>query len=574
MTSITALPVAVPLGAAATLLMLGSILSARLVRALTIAATLTETVLAGVLLHDARSGVIVYWFGGWSARHGVAVGVSFAVDRLGAGVAVFSGAIVTAAVLVARRTFEERLVLTHALMLTMLAAMAGFSLTGDIFNLFVFYELMAVSAFGLAAFHTGSVESLRGALNFAITNSVGAFFVLIGIAVLYGRTGALNLAQIGRQLARSPHVDGLVVVAVTTITVGFLVKAAIMPFHFWLVDVASSGPLPLVLVLGGVLDTLAVYAIARLYWVVFAPALAGHDGAFRALLLGLGATSALIGAALSLTARGNRRTIACVLVSHTGTLLVGVGCLSVLGLSGAATYAVAGGAVKAAVIVCGGTLDDDRGEGVPGIASIALLGAAGLALAGLPLFGIARGESVIERAVATTGAAWIAPLLLAASTLTGAAILRIAVAAARARGTRLPDWKATAVPAAFLAIGIGARFLLTTWAASAASTFAATTSYGRAVLDGVKVVPAAAVDRVRIAASGQLISAGSVAVAVAIVAWLDWVRPRTPRSAAVLGATTIGNAIRRLHNGSLGDSVAWLTVGATTFAFVLAIALH
>jgi multicomponent Na+:H+ antiporter subunit D len=132
MHSIVPLPVVVPLGSAALLLMFGTVLPDRAARAFTIVAMLAETALAAALLHGARSGPIIYWFGGWTPRHGVPIGVSFAVDQLGAGAATFAGLIVTAATLTSTRSFPDRVALTHALMLTMLGAMAGFCLTGDI----------------------------------------------------------------------------------------------------------------------------------------------------------------------------------------------------------------------------------------------------------------------------------------------------------------------------------------------------------------------------------------------------------------------------------------------------------
>jgi multicomponent Na+:H+ antiporter subunit D len=82
---------------------------------------------------------------------------------------------------------------------------------------------------------------VHGALNFAITNSVGAFLVLSGIALLYGRTGALNLAQLGQSLAAGPA-DRLVVVAFLLLMVGLFVKAAVVPFHFWLADAYALAP--------------------------------------------------------------------------------------------------------------------------------------------------------------------------------------------------------------------------------------------------------------------------------------------------------------------------------------------
>ena len=82
--------------------------------------------------------------------------------------------------------------------------MVGFCLTGDLFNLFVWFELMSVAAYALTAYRLEERGAVQGALNFAITNSVGAFMLLSGIGLLYGRTGALNLAQIGQALADAP----------------------------------------------------------------------------------------------------------------------------------------------------------------------------------------------------------------------------------------------------------------------------------------------------------------------------------------------------------------------------------
>jgi multicomponent Na+:H+ antiporter subunit D len=98
-----------------------------------------------------------------------------------------------------------------------------------------------VSAYALAGFKVRELGPLQGAINFAITNTLAAYMILAGIALLYGRTGALNLAQIGRNLAAHPA-DRLVIVALTLIVGGLLVKAAIVPFHFWLADAHASAP--------------------------------------------------------------------------------------------------------------------------------------------------------------------------------------------------------------------------------------------------------------------------------------------------------------------------------------------
>jgi multicomponent Na+:H+ antiporter subunit D len=129
------------------------------------------------------------------------------------------------------------------LMIVFCGAMCGFALTGDLFNMFVWFELMSVAAYALTGFKIAELGPLQGAINFAVSNTIGAYMVLIGIALLYARTGALNLAQIGRTLAGQKP-DGLVVVALTLIVVGFLVKAAMVPFHFWLSDAHAAAPAP------------------------------------------------------------------------------------------------------------------------------------------------------------------------------------------------------------------------------------------------------------------------------------------------------------------------------------------
>ena len=212
--------------------------------------------------------------------------------------------------------------LFHALMLVFLAAMLGFSYTGDLFNLFVFFELLSVAAYALVAYDIEEEGPLQGALNFAITNSIGAFLILTGIALLYGRTGALNMAQIGEALAGQPA-DGLVVVAFTLMAVGFFVKAAVVPFHFWLADAYSVAPTPVCLLLSAAMSELGLYAFARVYWTVFSGALGGEE-ALEAVLIGAGALTALVGAVMCFGQRHLKRMLAFATVSHVGLFLIGI----------------------------------------------------------------------------------------------------------------------------------------------------------------------------------------------------------------------------------------------------------
>ncbi|HEX3868138.1 MAG TPA: proton-conducting transporter membrane subunit, partial [Gemmatimonadaceae bacterium] len=261
MNYLPALPVALPLTVAAVLVAGASLLSRRARDTIAIATSATVAAICAVLCYRSLDGPIVYWFGGWTPRDGVALGISFVIDPLGAGLAVMSATLVTASLVFSWRYFDEIGALYLALMMIFLGAIAGFCLTGDLFNLFVFFELMSVSAYALTGYKIEEQQALMGAFNFAVTNSIGAFLVLTGLGMLYGRAGALNLAQLGEALVDKPP-DALVIVALTLITSGFLVKAAAVPFHFWLADAHAVAPTPVCVLFSGVMVEAGVYAVA------------------------------------------------------------------------------------------------------------------------------------------------------------------------------------------------------------------------------------------------------------------------------------------------------------------------
>jgi multicomponent Na+:H+ antiporter subunit D len=244
-------------------------------------------IFCGALVIDAvgSNEPVVSYLGNWQPLpSGAEIGITMTIDPLGAGLATLAALLVATAVLFTWRYFDTRGPIFHALLLVFLGGLAGFALTGDLFNLFVFFEVMSVTAYALTAYRIERPAPLQGALGFAVTNTVGAMMILFGIALLYGRTGALNMAQVGAELATRPA-DGLVIVAFALIIAGFLVKAAIVPFHFWLADAYAVAPTPAVIVFTGVMSDLGIYAIARIYWTVFEGPLAAHADGIRVVLI-------------------------------------------------------------------------------------------------------------------------------------------------------------------------------------------------------------------------------------------------------------------------------------------------
>jgi multicomponent Na+:H+ antiporter subunit D len=141
--ALPALPVAIPLLVAAVLVGLAPVIRRRLADGVALGTAVVVAALCAALLVETWSGPVVYWFGGWTPGAGIALGVAFVVDPVGAGLATLAGVLASAALTFSWRIFEAVRTLHHGLMLVFLAAIVGFCLSGDLFNMFVFYSCSA-----------------------------------------------------------------------------------------------------------------------------------------------------------------------------------------------------------------------------------------------------------------------------------------------------------------------------------------------------------------------------------------------------------------------------------------------
>ncbi len=432
MTGLAPLAVAVPMLGAASLALVNRFLPRLVADGLAVVAALASAVMLFVLLVHVAGGMSVYWFGGWHPHRGVAIGIDFAVEPIGAGLAVFVALLMVLALTYSSRFTDVLAPHYHVLMLTFMAGMIGFCLTGDLFNMFVFFELMSVSAVALVAYKVHEQAALEGGLNFAVINTIGAFLFLLGIGLLDGLTGALNLAQIGRVLAHS-HPDQVVVVAFTLLVAAFLIKAAVVPFHFWLDDAYAVALAPVCLLLAGAMSEMGLFGLARIWFGVFEPVFTGQAAVIRAVLVAAGLLTAVWGAVMSLSEDHLKRMLAFLTISFVGIFLTGIGLLTEEGVAGTAVYVLADGFSKAALFACVGIVQHRLGHvgqrKLHGRARhLRLTGgiflAAGLLGASLPPFGPFLGKSMIEDAAIHSGYGFVPPLIALASGLAGAAVLR------------------------------------------------------------------------------------------------------------------------------------------------------
>jgi multicomponent Na+:H+ antiporter subunit D len=426
------LPVAVPLAGAALMACLRKWFNRAMADSLGIVLAGATLAISCLLLARVVHGDSVYWFGNWFPRGSIVLGIGFVADPIGAGLAVLASTLTLLSLVYSWRLTDSGSNYFQPLMLIFLAAMCGFGLTVDVFNLFVFFELMSTAAFALCGLKTKEPAPLQGSFNFAVTNTIAAFLILTSIGLLYSVTGALNMAQIG--LALGTRHDPCVLLAFTLMICGFFVKAAIVPFHLWLPDAHAVAPTPVCVLFSGLMVQLGLFAVARLRFTIFAQTFASHEASLQLILLSLGVVTVVVGGLMCYAEHHLKRMLAFSTICHAGIMLLAIGLGGSLAFAGMMVYLVAHAFIKGGLFFTSGLLLHRvraigeralfaKGKALPWTAALWFLGAIGLAAA--PPFLLMSGEAGISSAAEEMGKPWISWICLFGGMLTAGAVLRI-----------------------------------------------------------------------------------------------------------------------------------------------------
>jgi multicomponent K+:H+ antiporter subunit D len=457
-------PIVLPLVAAAICALLAT-RAPRVAATVSLAATLALLGIAIALALRAHGGAVEpYLLGNWPAAFGIAL----ALDRLAALMLLLTALVALLSLLYALGGDDRRGAHFHALFQCQLMGLNGAFLTADLFNLFVFFEVLLSASYGLMlhgkdvhpsadgyvdrspegmragsgaarrSAHAPYRERLKATVHYVVFNLAGSALFLVAVSLLYGLTGTLNMASLAMRLAELPSDSAaLAQAAALMLLVVFAVKAALLPLYFWLPDAYASATAP-VAALFAIMTKVGVYAIARTTTLMFGASFGGATAlVFASVLPALALATLALAAVGVLAARRLRGLIAYLVVASAGTLLLALGLATRESVAAALFYLVNSTLVAAAWFLVADRVAAARSSGDALLQPAALaqrtwapLGVAffvaAVAVAGMPPLAGFFGKALVLQAAGTTPwAVWTVALVLGSS-------LAIVVALARA----------------------------------------------------------------------------------------------------------------------------------------------
>lgn len=412
------LPVLIPLFAAAFTLMLSR--KPRVQHAVSISALSAVAVVSALLLHKVDTyGTTALQVGGWSWP----IGITLVADRLSVLMLLISAVVLLAVVVYAigqgihDGTEDQPTSIFLPTYLVLSAGVSNAFLAGDLFNLYVGFEVLLAASFVLLTLGA-SEDRVRAGVSYVMVALSSSLIFLIGIALAYAATGTLNMAQMATRFDHVPI--GVSTAIFGVLLVAFGIKAAVFPLANWLPDSYPTAPAPVTAVFAGLLTKVGVYALIR------ADTLLHPGDELDDVLLVCGAATMLVGVLGAIAQSDIKRLLSFTLISHIGYMVFGIGLSDRIGLSGAIFYVAHHILVQTTLFLVVGLIERQAGSAslrrIGGLAAtspvLALLFAIpALNLAGVPPFSGFIGKAVLLQAGAEKGGvlAWI---LVGAGTLT------------------------------------------------------------------------------------------------------------------------------------------------------------
>ncbi len=261
--------------------------------------------------------IAIVRFGGWVPPFGIV----WVMDGLNLFIGLLITGISSLVAIYSIRYIKERKHRFYTLLCLMTAGLLGVCLTGDIFNMYVFFEILSIASYGLVSFFLDE-DAIEGAFKYIIMGSFGSSFILLGIALLYGITGTLNFADLALKISHSP----IFMITLGLIIGGFALKAAIIPFHAWKPDAIEGTPTPIGAIFTTASSAIGVYGIMRILFVFGLIQL-------NLALIGFGVLTMMVGALLALVQLNAKRMLAYSSISQIGYVVMAIGFGTTLGLT-------------------------------------------------------------------------------------------------------------------------------------------------------------------------------------------------------------------------------------------------
>jgi multicomponent Na+:H+ antiporter subunit D len=381
------------------------------------------------LVRAIEQGPIRYFLGGWAPPWGI----EYVVDPLGGGMATLvAGCAVAAAVYAGpfvRGLRPPDAGAFHAVYLLLVAGLLGITVTGDLFNLYVFLEISSLAAYALLAL--GGGRSVFASFRYLLLGTAAGTLYLLGVGYLYAVTGSLNMADVA---ARLPAHFGspAVTMAIVLISVGLAVKMALFPLHGWLPDVYTFAPAPVTAFVAGVMTKVSAYALLRVLF--FVVALGGATPDVLRVLGWVAAVAAIAGSVMALAQTDVRRILAYSSVGQIGYIVLGFAIGTPLALTGALLHVVNHAAMKSCLFFSAGTVLYRTGashlEGYQGVArhmplTLGAFAIAAASIVGLPPTGGFFSKWYLLAAAFDAGEWPFAVVLVASSLLTAVYMFRV-----------------------------------------------------------------------------------------------------------------------------------------------------